>query len=67
VKQEWLKRGVQIINLPEKDVKEIRAIAAKVILDFAKKSPQTAEYVANYAQVLNDLGYIDEAKALGFK
>jgi len=67
VKQEWLKRGVQIITLPEKDVKEIRGIAAKVILDFAKKTPQTAEYVATYAKVLNDLGYAEEAKALGFK
>jgi TRAP-type mannitol/chloroaromatic compound transport system substrate-binding protein len=66
-KQDWLKRGVQIINLPEKDIKEIRGIAAKVILDFAKKSPQTAEYVATYAKVLNDLGYAEEAKALGFK
>ena len=66
-KQDWLKRGVQIINLPEKDVKEIRGIAAKVILDFAKKSPQTAEYVATYAKVLNDLGYTEEAKTLGFK
>ncbi len=66
-KQDWLKRGVKIIDLPEKDVKEIRGIAAKVILDFAKKSPQTAEYVATYAKVLNDLGYAEEAKALGFK
>jgi TRAP-type mannitol/chloroaromatic compound transport system substrate-binding protein len=66
-KQAWLKRGVQIINLPDKDVKEIRGIAAKVILDFAKKSPQTAEYVAIYAKVLNDLGYAEEAKTLGFK
>jgi len=66
-KQDWLKRGVQIINLPEKDVKEIRGIAARVILDFAKKSPQTAEYVATYAKVLNDLGHVDEAKVLGFK
>ena len=66
-KQDWLKRGVQIINLPEKDVKEIRGIAAKVLLDFAKKSPETAEYVATYAKVLNDLGYAEEAKAIGFK
>jgi TRAP-type mannitol/chloroaromatic compound transport system substrate-binding protein len=66
-KQDWLKRGVQIINLPEKDVKDIRGIAAKVILDFSKKSPQTAEYVATYAKVLNDLGHPEEAKAIGFK
>jgi hypothetical protein len=38
-----------------------------VILDFAKKSPQTAEYVTTYAKVLNELGYTEEAKALGFK
>ena len=48
-------------------MKEMRGIAAKVILDFAKKSPQTAEYVATYAKTLNDLGYTEEARALGFK
>ena len=63
----WIKRGIKIIHLPEKDVKEMRGIAAKVILDFAKKSPQTAEYVATYAKTLNDLGYTEEARALGFK
>jgi TRAP-type mannitol/chloroaromatic compound transport system substrate-binding protein len=66
-KLEWLKRKIQIINLPEKDVKEIRGIAIKVLLDFGKKSPDAAQYLAGYAKVLNDLGYIEEAKALGYK
>lgn len=66
-KLEWLKRKVQIINLPEKDVKEIRGIATKVLLDFGKKNPEAGQYLAGYAKVLNDLGYMEEAKALGYK
>lgn len=63
----WLKRKVQIINLPEKDVKEIRGIAWKVLLDFGKRNPECAQYLAGYAKVLNDLGYEEEAKGLGYK
>ena len=66
-KTEWLKRKVQIITLPENDVKEIRKIGARVTLDFAKKSPEAAEYVKQYATTLHDLGYVEEASALGYK
>jgi len=66
-KLKWLKRGIQIINLPDKDVKIAREKAAELLIEFSKKSPETAEYVATYAKVLNDLGFIDEAKALGYK
>jgi len=58
---------VQIINLPENDVKEMRSIAAKLLVDFGKKNPEAGQYVAGYAKVLNDLGYVEEAKALGHK
>ena len=67
VKLEWLKRKVQIINLPDNDVKEMRSIAAKLLVDFGKKNPEAGQYVAGYAKVLNDLGYVEEAKALGHK
>lgn len=66
-KTEWLKRKVQVITLPENDVKEIRTIGARVTLDFAKKSPEAAEYVKLYAKTLYDLGYVEEASALGYK
>jgi TRAP-type mannitol/chloroaromatic compound transport system substrate-binding protein len=66
-KIEWFKRKIQAINLPEKDVKEIRGIAMKILVDFGKKNPEAGQYVAGYAKVLNDLGYTEEAKALGYK
>jgi TRAP-type mannitol/chloroaromatic compound transport system substrate-binding protein len=66
-KQEWVKRKVQIIDLPPNDVKEMRNVAAKLLVDFGKKNPEAGQYVAGYAKVLNDLGYVEEAKALGHK
>jgi TRAP-type mannitol/chloroaromatic compound transport system substrate-binding protein len=62
-KQEWLEAGVQIINLPEEEVNEARLLGAKVILDFAQKNPEAAEYVKIYAEVLRELGH-DEMAAL---
>jgi hypothetical protein len=58
---------VQIINLPENDVKEMRNVAAKLLVDFGKKNPEAGQYVAGYAKVLHDLGYEEQAKALGYK
>jgi len=66
-KQEWLDAGVEIINLPEADVREAREIAAKLIVEFSKKSPLAADYVQEYGQTLKDLGYMEEAAALGAK
>lgn len=62
-KQEWLDSGVKIINLPEEDVSAARLLGAKVILDFAQKNPEAAEYVKIYAEVLSELGH-DEMAAL---
>lgn len=64
-KQEWLAEGVKIIELPEEDVREARKIGARVMMDFAKKSPEAGQYVETYAQVLKELGYTEQAKALG--
>ena len=58
--------GVEIIQLPEKDIKKARSLAAELIVDFGKKSPEAEEYVKIYAEVLNDLGYIDIAESLGY-
>ena len=58
--------GVEIINLPDADVKIARDLAAQVIVDFSKKGPNAEKYVEIYAEVLNDLGYSDLAKALGY-
>ena len=62
----WIDGGVQIIQLPDAEVKEARLKAAQLIVEFSKKSPETQEYVQAYAEVLNDLGYLEEAKALGY-
>ncbi len=64
-KQDWLKAGVEIIQLPDADVLEARKRAAKLIVDFGKKSPEAEEYVKVYAETLKELGYVEEAKALG--
>jgi TRAP-type mannitol/chloroaromatic compound transport system substrate-binding protein len=66
-KQDWLKAGVEIITLPDADVLEARKRAAKLIVDFGKKSPEAAEYVKVYGQTLKELGYVEEAAALGTK
>ena len=58
--------GVEIITLPEEDVEKARTLAAELIVDFSKKSPEAEEYVRIYAEVLNDLGYVDIAKSLGY-
>jgi len=65
-KREWINEGVKIINLPEEGVKKARKIGSEVMLDYAKKNPESAEYVAMYAQDLYNLGYIEEAKTLGY-
>jgi len=66
-KERWVKDyGIEIITLPEEDVKEARRLASKLVVDFSKKNPETEEYVKVYAEVLNDLGYIDIAKELGY-
>lgn len=64
-KQEWLEQGVEIIELPEEDVREARKIGAQVMLDFAEKSPEAEEYVQVYAQTLKELGYTELAEILG--
>lgn len=67
-KRQWeARKTIKIITIPDADVKKAREIAAKMMLDDAKKNPDLAEYVKIYARVLNDLGYYDYAKALGFK
>lgn len=66
-KQDWIKAGVEIITLPEADVLEARKRAAKLLVDFGKKSPEAAEYLEVYGQSLKELGYVEEAVALGAK
>lgn len=64
-KQKWKEAGVQVITLPDEDVAEARKVAAQVILDFADRSPEAAEYVRIYAETLRELGYTELAKTFG--
>lgn len=65
-KKEWIDSGVEIIELPEQDVAEMREIAFNLLLEYKKESPASEEYIDAYAEVLNDLGYKEEASKLGF-
>ena len=66
-KLKWLDAGVEVINLPEADVKYAREeLAVELLLEYAAKSPESAEFIAIYARVLNDLGYSDLSKSLGY-
>ena len=66
-RQKWKEGGVQVITLPEEDVAEARKVAARVILEFAGRNPQAAEYVRIYAATLRELGYTDLAETLDAK
>lgn len=58
--------GVEIIHLPEEDIQKAREIAAQLVADFGERTPETKKYVEIYAEVLNDLGYVDVAGYLGY-
>lgn len=58
--------GVEIITLPEEEVVKGRKIGLEVERWYAEQNPECAEYVAIEARVLHELGYIDEAKDLGY-
>ncbi|WP_209121669.1 TRAP transporter substrate-binding protein DctP [Alkalihalobacillus sp. BA299] len=65
-KQEWINSGVEIIQLPEEDVEKMRRVAFELLLELKEESPESAEFVDAYAEVLSDLGYVEEAKILGY-
>ena len=66
-KQDWINKKVKIIVLPKEDVDKARQIGAKVILDQAGKTAEGKEFIKIYSKVLNELGYKEQAKALGYK
>lgn len=66
-KQEWIENGVEIIQLPEKDVQEMRKIGFNLLNDMKSKSEASKKYIESYAETLYELGYVDEAEQLGFK
>jgi len=64
---EWRNNpDIEFIELPEEDVEEMREIGFEYLLDQREESDLSKEYVDEYAKVLNELGYEEEAKKLGF-
>ncbi|MDK2879311.1 MAG: hypothetical protein PWR06_2027 [Thermoanaerobacteraceae bacterium] len=62
--EKW--KNVEIIQLPEDDVKKAQQIAINVLQQYSKKSSDAAEYLKTYAEALYELGYVDMANALGY-
>lgn len=57
---------IEFIELPEEDVEKMREIGFDLILDYKEQSELSERYVEEYARVLNDLGYTEEAQKLGY-
>jgi TRAP-type C4-dicarboxylate transport system substrate-binding protein len=66
--QEWRDNpDIEFIELPEEDVEEMREIGFDLLLSYKEESDYSKKYVEEYAKVLNELGYTDEAKRLGYE
>lgn len=58
---------IEFIELPEEDIKEMRKIGFELVLEYKEESELSKEYVEEYARVLNELGYVEEAETLGYQ
>lgn len=65
-REEWIAEGVEIIELPESEVEEMREVAAEWLLGVQDSSEYAERYVEAYAEVLHDLGYEEYAETLGY-
>ncbi len=59
--------NMKIIRWSEKDLKAARALGMKMIVEEANKSAEGKQFLETYRNTLNELGYTDEAKVLGYK
>jgi TRAP-type mannitol/chloroaromatic compound transport system substrate-binding protein len=67
-KKEWMEDpNIEFIQLPEEDIKEMRKKGIELLNEYKSKSEASKEYVKQYAKVLADLGYLEEAKKLGYE
>lgn len=65
-RQAWIDAGVEMVTLPEAEVEKMRVVAANWLMEYKGSSPLTTRYVEEYARVLHDLGYTEQAKLFGF-
>lgn len=64
---EWRNNpDIEFIQLPEEDVEEMREIGFEYLLEQKEESELSKEYIEEYAKVLNELGYAEEAEKLGY-
>lgn len=67
-KTEWMNNpDIEFIQLPEEDVEEMREKGFELLNDYKEKSEASKEYVEQYADLLAELGYIEQAKKIGYK
>lgn len=65
-REEWVEAGVEIIELPESEIDEMREVAADWLLETQEGSEYAQQYVEAYAEVLHELGYEDYAETFGY-
>ena len=67
-KTEWMDNPkIEFLELPEEDVEKMREKGFELLNDYKEKSEASKEYVEQYAGILAELGYLDQAKKLGYK
>lgn len=64
--EQWIDNGVEIVEMPEAEVDQMREKAAEWLLNTQEDSEYAQQYVEAYAGVLQDLGYEDHAETLGY-
>ena len=62
-KQDWVAKGVEIIELSDEDVKKARAAGAEVMKEQAKND-DAKEFLKVYGEVLRELGYHEMADSV---
>lgn len=63
-KAKYLESGAEIIELSEEDVEEAGKIAAELLKSYAEKNELCKAFVETYIEVLEELGYTEQANNL---
>lgn len=67
-KKEWMEDpNIEFIQLPEEDIEDMREKGIELLNEYKSKSEASKEYIEEYAKVLAELGYLEEAKKLGYE
>jgi len=63
-RKKWIEAGAKISQLPPQDHEKVIAVGAKLISNYAAKSPEAKEYCTKLINVWKELGYEKWSKAL---